>query len=95
MKGGGGKAGKVSPPSPDTKSPGRSRLDSLEAVVFSFKNEISSMLSNLTGRLTASHPPVSNIDGPYGTTHSGKFSTRLPSEAVLEPVDRLIVRRSN
>ena len=65
VKGGGGgdKTGKVCPvvpPSPDTRSPGSSRLEALEAglFLFLFKSEIASMFSNLTGQLTASRRPV-------------------------------------
>ena len=41
---------------PKTDSPGRLRIAALEAGLSSFKTEIVSMFSNLTGRFTAFHP---------------------------------------
>ena len=79
VKGGGDKTGKVSPavpPSPDTRSPGRSRLEALEAGLFSFKS--ASMLSDLTGRLTASRSLASNTYGSSGSDHGGDFPSQEP-----------------
>ena len=65
---------------PGTSSPGRSRLEALEAGFSLFKSEIASMFSDLTGCLTASHSPVSNTDGSQygGTAHSGDFPSGEP-----------------